>query len=220
MIIGLFLGYGARTWLVNLLAVGQERKKCFDLIAVIDQALREKQGPHLSDGRQCGSNARAEAASKRRQMKIKRAPTQRRSTSRPRAPHSRNGETIWRRKSPSLAPSRERTTVCLKRSRTRCRARAGPSTPTCPGQSCPQQCGGCQRRLRHRTLGCARGRLHRRRQMGEGGRSGSTMSSNRLDQPSGLQGSVIFIRSSRQLSIPSVQPLPSSTAIPRARSPL
>jgi hypothetical protein len=71
MIIGLFLGYIARTSLANLLALSQERKKGYDLIALIDQALRENDDPAFQRAANTARDRALMAASKKKAVEIK-----------------------------------------------------------------------------------------------------------------------------------------------------
>jgi hypothetical protein len=72
MVVGLVMGYGARTWLVELLKVSQERSKCYDLIAVIDQALRENKDPTFKEAAEAARRDALIAVPKKKVEEIKR----------------------------------------------------------------------------------------------------------------------------------------------------
>jgi hypothetical protein len=71
MIVGLLLGYCARNWFANVLARGEQRKKCYDLIALIDQALRENKDPSFQSGAKVARSSAVAAASKKKVEEIK-----------------------------------------------------------------------------------------------------------------------------------------------------
>lgn len=67
MLIGLALGYGARTGLANFLAVSQEKDRCYDLLALIDQTLAQDKDPTFQTAAKA---ARADALAAVRKKKV------------------------------------------------------------------------------------------------------------------------------------------------------
>jgi hypothetical protein len=67
MLIGLALGYSARTGLANFLAVSREKDRCYDLLALIDQALAKDKDPTFQTAAEV---ARTDALAAGRKKKV------------------------------------------------------------------------------------------------------------------------------------------------------